>query len=240
MKTASVLMVLILASVVFAGAESQESAVGIQKRVEVLSARRETLRAELERVEADLTEAEQALNGLEVEEDPASGEGLQITTIAETPITKAPNIMSERLVLVPVGGNILIVDGATRARFYEVIYKSTRGFITRHWVLKNDPAVSKALAHFDSRSQEKIQQKRQKEKAEREASLVEKFGKTDAERIIKRMVWIGMTGEQLRESWGPPEDINTTVTASSKSEQWVYKRSQYVYITNGLVTSWQQ
>ena len=242
----ALLATLVLFCTLGATAPTQESAVEIQKRVEELSARRETLRVELERVDADLAEAEQALNGLEVEEALESGGGLQITTISGTPLSKEPFSGAERLLLIPAGESVLLVDGAPGVGFYEAVYKGTHGFISHHWIPEDDPAVSKVLAHFDSRSKkqfkEEIQQlrdEREKEKAERIASLIKKFGKPDAERIIKRMVWIGMTAEQLRESWGPPEDINTTVTALSKREQWVYKR-HYVYIIDGLVTSWQQ
>lgn len=53
-------------------------------------------------------------------------------------------------------------------------------------------------------------------------------------------VWIGMTAEQLRESWGRPRDINRTVTARGAYEQWVYGQyGSYVYLQDGIVTSWQ-
>lgn len=47
-----------------------------------------------------------------------------------------------------------------------------------------------------------------------------------------------MTREQVRFSWGEPDDINRTVIPGRVSEQWVYG-SQYVYFTNGAVSAWQ-
>lgn len=56
-------------------------------------------------------------------------------------------------------------------------------------------------------------------------------------------VILGMTGAQVRISWGPPHDINSTVGSWGRHEQWVYSRGlhkrQYVYLRGGVVTSWQ-
>ena len=61
------------------------------------------------------------------------------------------------------------------------------------------------------------------------------------EAIMLNKVMTGMTASEVRRSWGSPDDINTTVTSGSRSEQWVYDRgpgrSQYVYFRDGAVTS---
>lgn len=53
----------------------------------------------------------------------------------------------------------------------------------------------------------------------------------------------GMTAAQVRSSWGDPTKINRTVGSYGVHEQWVYDRgnfrSQYVYLENGVVTSFQ-
>jgi hypothetical protein len=52
-----------------------------------------------------------------------------------------------------------------------------------------------------------------------------------------------MTAEQVRVSLGPPKEINATVTATGKSEQWVYvltythPKGANVYLENGVVTA---
>jgi len=51
--------------------------------------------------------------------------------------------------------------------------------------------------------------------------LSAKYGASNAEKIIKKLIWIGMTKEMARESWGRPSDINRTVTAFTVYEQWV-------------------
>ena len=50
---------------------------------------------------------------------------------------------------------------------------------------------------------------------------------------------IGMTAEQvLKEtSWGKPRSINRTTTTHGTREQWVYGYPNYLYFTNGILTS---
>lgn len=61
--------------------------------------------------------------------------------------------------------------------------------------------------------------------------------------ISQGQVFIGMTADDARQSWGKPTKINSSVGSYGKHEQWVYdrgnSRSQYVYIQNGVVTSTQ-
>lgn len=52
---------------------------------------------------------------------------------------------------------------------------------------------------------------------------------------------IGMTGEQvLISSWGKPDKINRTTTATGNYEQWVYPNYKYIYLDNGIVTAIQE
>ena len=58
--------------------------------------------------------------------------------------------------------------------------------------------------------------------------------------IRNQKIFVGMSADHVKRSWGEPTTINRTVTASIVSEQWVYNRSrigdtQYVYLKNGLV-----
>lgn len=69
-------------------------------------------------------------------------------------------------------------------------------------------------------------------------SLIVKYGQKDATRILEKKIWIGMTKDMLKLSWGSPDDINRTVTSYTVHEQWVYG-DVYVYVEDGIVTSWQ-
>ncbi len=62
------------------------------------------------------------------------------------------------------------------------------------------------------------------------AELTSRFGPEVAKKIAKKQIWIGMTKEMARESWGPPKDINRTVTAEAIHEQWIYSKA-HLYST---------
>ena len=62
-----------------------------------------------------------------------------------------------------------------------------------------------------------------------------------AREAVKKTLRIGMTAaEVLETSWGKPQSVNRTTTASGVSEQWVYSSGKYVYIDNGIVTAIQE
>ena len=52
-------------------------------------------------------------------------------------------------------------------------------------------------------------------------------------------VRLGMTKKQVIEqtSWGKPNKVNTTTTKNGTREQWVYGGGNYLYFTNGVLTS---
>ena len=54
--------------------------------------------------------------------------------------------------------------------------------------------------------------------------------------VVQQKIKVGMPEELVRLSWGNPQRINTD---SNGLNQWVYG-SDYVYIKNGVVSSWQQ
>lgn len=54
--------------------------------------------------------------------------------------------------------------------------------------------------------------------------------------IEEGKVFLGMTAEQVRMSWGKPEEINKTITGNIRHEQWVYGIGHYLYFDNGILT----
>lgn len=62
--------------------------------------------------------------------------------------------------------------------------------------------------------------------------------------ITENKIFIGMTRDEVMQSWGSPTKINKTINSSGTSEQWVYRRGnfgndQYLYLDNGVVRSMQ-
>lgn len=59
------------------------------------------------------------------------------------------------------------------------------------------------------------------------------------EAILKGEVFIGMTKDQARASWGSPWDINKTINQYGVHEQWVYGiyDGSYLYFDNDKLTT---
>jgi hypothetical protein len=64
----------------------------------------------------------------------------------------------------------------------------------------------------------------------------------DCERVAQGMIWIGMTAEQARESWGAPDEVNHPLNDAGVLEQWVYAGGPhgtvYVYFADGILSTW--
>ncbi len=70
--------------------------------------------------------------------------------------------------------------------------------------------------------------------------------------ILNGKIFIGMTADQVRASWGAAHDVNRTVGSWGIHEQWVYGYNKYygsgfigfvathyLYFEDGILTSWQ-
>ena len=55
--------------------------------------------------------------------------------------------------------------------------------------------------------------------------------------IEEEKVFVGMTSEQAKLSWGNPKSINRTHTGTSIHEQWVYGSGNYLYFEDGVLTT---
>ena len=80
------------------------------------------------------------------------------------------------------------------------------------------------------------------------------YWKSEAARIARKdrataaiqagQVFVGMTLDEVVDSWGPPTVRNRSIAAATVTEQWVYRRGdvgrdQYIYLTDGIVRSMQ-
>jgi hypothetical protein len=50
-------------------------------------------------------------------------------------------------------------------------------------------------------------------------------------------VYVGMSVDQAKMSWGEPKEINNTTTGKKRHEQWVYSSGSYLYFENGVLTA---
>jgi len=68
-----------------------------------------------------------------------------------------------------------------------------------------------------------------------------KLDKQLEDTILRGVIKLEMTQEQVSASWGRPHDVNRTVYSFGVHEQWVYVEygSYYLYFEDGILTSWQ-
>lgn len=112
---------------------------------------------------------------------------------------------------------------------------------------KTKMKIEEQVANEKFRQEQLSIQKKREEKAKedetkreiRKNSLIEKFGKVNAQKILDEKIWLGMTDKMARESWGNPKEINRSVGSWGIHEQWIYNNT-YLYFENGLLTSWQE
>lgn len=101
--------------------------------------------------------------------------------------------------------------------------------IRKEWAAEMAAKDAKAKADAKRRASEKA--------TERKKKLIEKYGESIANDILKSYVRIGWTKEMCRESWGAPKDINRTIGSYGVHEQWVYGGGNYLYFENGILTT---
>jgi hypothetical protein len=111
-------------------------------------------------------------------------------------------------------------------------------------------ATQKDTSHREDEEQKlffELLEKQEKEKAlEREKIKREtekkyrKWGKRVVQAIKDGKIFIGMTKEQVRASWGPPDRSNRSVGSWGVHEQWIYGDfGPYLYFENNKLSSWQ-
>ncbi len=83
--------------------------------------------------------------------------------------------------------------------------------------------------------------------SKRRRALVKVDGVYDEDRaIIDRRLFEGMSDRQLRQAWGPPEEIATHGHSRKRKETWLYggdgngRFRDHVDVEDGIVVSWKQ
>jgi hypothetical protein len=73
-----------------------------------------------------------------------------------------------------------------------------------------------------------------------------KYGKKTAKAVYNHELFKGMKREAALESWGFPDEMNSTDVGGRLQEQWIYRdprqkgKKRYIYITDALVDSWEE
>lgn len=99
---------------------------------------------------------------------------------------------------------------------------------------QRDHDRKRADSIVDQRAREARNSRLQQDQADAEKLRIQRA-------ITDNKVVVGMTAENVRDSWGRPDDINTGSSSNGQTEQWVYEKSNggvdYVHFRNGKVSS---
>lgn len=89
----------------------------------------------------------------------------------------------------------------------------------------------------------KLEQERAELQQLRRGRLIEFYEDEEiVERIMRHEYWIGQTEDQLRDSMGDPEDIDSTETKRTRKEVWKYEQTRSnsyalkITLSNGVVS----
>lgn len=175
------------------------------------------------------------------------------TIVKEAFFTKEkPNHTSKTLRFLKAGTEIIVTGFVIDNDDYKY-YKLVDGdYFNADYVKLTDSliAIKENLEkkYQKTRETERIIKKRESEKAQeknlkdRRLELVKKYGASNADKILNRKIWLGMTANMLKEVMGNPDKVNRTVFSFGVHEQWVYLGSgndEYYYFENGILKSWQ-
>ncbi|MFP8488497.1 hypothetical protein ACKGJO_05295 [Gracilimonas sp. Q87] len=139
-----------------------------------------------------------------------------------------PTVSAKKIADLSVGDEVIVYDFFQRP-YLKISYKGQEGYIT-HGALEQTDLLDEITGETE----------RLREEDPRLPELIDKFGRATARKIIREEVWIGMTDEMARASWGRPRDINRSTNAYGVNEQWVYPYGKYLYFEDGVLTTIQE
>lgn len=170
-----------------------------------------------------------------------SGEG-EIYVAERNTFIYETNKRLKTIAQIPEGAQVMVTEEISDS--YRVKYNDTEGWVSKYFFkssdkIKQEEEIAKqkiVLAEKQGKEKEELAEKQEKEQL---ALLTTKYGSDKASKILVGKIWIGMTKEMLIDSRGYPSDINRSVGSYGVHEQWVYEDSVYIYLENGVLTSWQ-
>lgn len=120
--------------------------------------------------------------------------------------------------------------------YYQVKYQEKEYYLSEI-EFANEKAIIKHRESFEKIEEEK--QRKESDKAAKVflASLHKKYGVHIGNKIAIGDLWIGMSKSQALDSQGDPLQINKTVDAKGRHDEWVYSR-QILFFDNDKLTSY--
>ena len=122
------------------------------------------------------------------------------------------------------GDRISVVE--TLEEHYKVFFNGMYGYVLKSGFKRESEVIEenkkkaekekqitkqKMIAEQEKIKKEKqLEQQRKLAKEKRKKELINKYGQTNGTKISAGYIWIGMTDEMARTSWGNPDDVNRT------------------------------
>lgn len=144
------------------------------------------------------------------------------------------------VIMIIPSGSVVDVLGSDSA-YYHVVFEDNEGFILkRHATLNLAPEKNAPVARPSGQVRNDHYQEAQPEKSQRISRfeyLERKYGSNLASRIMQGKIWLGMTAEMVKDSWGSPQKINRVISGNLVKEDWVYNNT-WLHIENNILTQW--
>ena len=145
------------------------------------------------------------------------------------------------VILIIPSGSVVDVLGSD-STYYHVVFEDNEGYIfKRHAELTQIPKKSQPAVR-PSRPVQEDQQGRQaqtgqQQRVSRFTYLENKYGTDLAARLMGGKIWLGMSAEMVKDSWGSPQKINRVISGNFIKEEWIYNNT-WLYIENNMLREW--
>ena len=145
------------------------------------------------------------------------------------------------VILIIPSGSVVDVLGSD-STYYHVVFEDNEGYIfKRHAELaqipkKIQPAVRPSRPVQEDQQGRQVQTGQQ-QRVSRFTYLENKYGTDLAARLMGGRIWLGMSAEMVKDSWGSPQKINRVISGNFIKEEWIYNNT-WLYIENNMLREW--
>ena len=105
---------------------------------------------------------------------------------------------------------------------------------------KEQSTIIQMIDSLEKRLEEINVQLSQVNNEDRLQVMISKYGKNKGKLIANGKVWVSISYEMARDSWGEPTDIQKTTVSSGTTEKWLYPDNRYLYFKNGRLDFWKE
>jgi hypothetical protein len=170
--------------------------------------------------------------------------GLTATLKSATRLFGEMDDLTTVIMIIPKDSVVEVLG--TDSAYYHVIYQDNEGYILKkHATLNSKPErkdIQSQQQEIQSRQPADRQESRrvqpeQKQRISRFTYLERKYGSNIASRLMAGKIWLGMTAEMVKDSWGSPQKINRVISGNYVKEEWTYNNT-WLYIEDDILREW--